>query len=174
MALRKIVLEGDDILRKKSKAVTVFDERLHELLDDMWETMTDANGVGLAAPQVGIIRRAVVIDVTPRQAASDEVVETARENPPEQTAQMKYELINPVISYAEGETEESEGCLSIPGVSGMVKRPKIVRVKAQDRYGKEFEVTGAGLLAKALCHEIDHLEGILFTDIATSLEEPES
>jgi peptide deformylase len=169
MALRKVVLEGDEILRKKSKEVTVFGERLHELLDDMWETMAEAEGVGLAAPQVGVLKRAIVIDVTPKQEENAGREERNSEKTPAQT---QFELINPVLIHAEGEMEETEGCLSVPGVVGTVKRPKRVKVKAQDRYGNEVEVTGEGLLAKALCHELDHLEGVLFIDIAVSIEEP--
>jgi peptide deformylase len=169
MALRNIVLEGDEILRKRAKDVTVFGERLHELLDDMWETMEQAGGVGLAAPQVGMLRRIVVIDVTPPQ---DEDGDAAP--PVDETAVTRVELVNPVIMHSEGESCESEGCLSVPGVVGTVCRPAVVRVKALDRNGDEFELTGDGYLAKAICHEIDHLEGVLFIDIAEDLEETDS
>ncbi|MDD2956216.1 MAG: peptide deformylase [Oscillospiraceae bacterium] len=144
MAIRNIVKEGDEVLRKISKPVTKFDERLWQLLDDMAETMAEANGVGLAAPQVGILRRVVVIDV----------------------GEGVIELINPQIISAAGEDVGPEGCLSVPGEWGIVARPEKAAAKAQDRNGKEIVVEGEGLLARALCHEIDHLEGRLFRDIA--------
>lgn len=142
MAIRNVVQKNDEILRKKSKPVREFDEKLWELLDDMRETMTKNDGVGLAAVQVGVLRRAIVLDVN----------------------YMKIELINPVIIDSFGEQIEKEGCLSCKGDWGYVKRPREVTVKAQDRYGNEFVITGVDLLAKAFCHEIDHLEGILFID----------
>ena len=142
MALRKIVEVGDPILRKKSRPVEKFDERLHTLLDDMRETLIDADGAGLAAPQVGVMRRIAIV-----------------ENEGEY-----IELINPEIVSREGEQEEIEGCLSVPGVWGITHRPMKVTVKATDRNGKEFTVSGEGLLARAFCHEIDHLSGKLFTD----------
>ena len=142
MALRNVVKKGDDILRKKCRPVEKFDDRLATLVEDMIETMYEANGVGLAAPQVGILRRICVIDVG--------------EGP--------IELINPAIISEEGDQIGDEGCLSIPGQSGLVKRPMKVAVKAQDRSGNTFEVSGEGLLARAFCHEIDHLNGILYTD----------
>lgn len=144
MAIRNIVKEGDEVLRKVSKPVTRFDQKLWTLLDDMAETMQEANGVGLAAPQVGILRRVVVIDV------GDGVIE----------------LINPQVISTAGENVGPEGCLSIPGEWGMVARPEKAAVKAQDRTGKEIVVEGEGLLARALCHETDHLDGRLFRDIA--------
>ncbi len=150
MAIRNIVKEGDDVLRKKSRVVVKFDERLHTLLDDMAETMYEEHGVGLAAPQVGILKRVVVIDV------GDGLIE----------------LVNPVILEARGKVEDSEGCLSIPGEYGMVVRPSKVKVKAQNRYGEEIILKGSDLLARAFCHEIDHLEGILFTDLATKMLDP--
>lgn len=142
MALRNIVKDGDPVLRKKCREVTSFDERLHILLDDMKETLAYANGAGLAAPQVGILKRVALVSV-------DEDY---------------FELINPEIIAAEGEQTDPEGCLSIPGVCGTVSRPYKVTVKAQDRYGKEFTATGEALLARAFCHELDHLDGILFKD----------
>lgn len=142
MALRNIIHDGDPVLRKKCRVVTDFNERLHVLLDDMNETLVHANGAGLAAPQVGVLRRVAVVSV------DDEY----------------YELVNPEIIKTEGEEISPEGCLSIPGVCGTVSRPYKVTVKAQDRYGKEFTVRGEGLLARAFCHEIDHLDGILFKD----------
>lgn len=142
MAIREIREKGDEILYKKCKAVVKFDEKLHILLDDMYETMQSRDGVGLAAPQVGILKRAVVIDV----------------------GDGKIELINPEIVEESGEQTGSEGCLSIPGVFGEVTRPNVVTVKAQDRDGKWFKITGKELLARAFCHEIEHLDGKLFLD----------
>jgi peptide deformylase len=191
MALRTIIVDGDEILRKKSKEVKKFGERTHMLLDDMWETMREADGVGLAAPQVGILRRAIVIDVTdPERAdaeegatseASDAGVAADGEPAVSEPAELPelpvntpggflYELLNPAIVESAGESLEREGCLSVPGVSGLVKRPERVTVKAFDRDGNEIIVEGKGILAKALCHEVDHLEGILFTDIAEETE----
>lgn len=144
MALRQIVKFGDDILRKKSRPVTNFDERLWQLLDDMAETMHSKDGAGLAAVQVGVLRRAVVIDVHDGSGV--------------------IELINPEIISEEGTQVGGEGCLSAPNVWEDVERPNIVTVKAQDRFGKEFTRTGSALLARAFCHEIDHLDGILFID----------
>ena len=141
MALRNIVKFGDPILNKKSRKVEKFDERLATLIDDMFETMYDANGAGLAAVQVGILKRVVVIDVG--------------EGP--------IELVNPEITFKEGEQRESEGCLSLPGKWGVTVRPKKVQVKAQDRNGKWQVFTGEDLKARAFCHEIDHLDGILLT-----------
>lgn len=142
MALRNIVTEGDSVLRKTCRSVLNFDEKLAQLLDDMKETMYKAEGVGLAAPQVGILRRICVVDV------GDGLIE----------------LINPVIESEEGEQEGSEGCLSLPGKSGIVRRPMKVTVRAQDRNGNTFTVTGEELKARAFCHEIDHLNGILYID----------
>ena len=142
MAIREIREKGDEILYKKCKAVVKFDEKLHILLDDMYETMQSRDGVGLAAPQVGILKRAVVIDV----------------------GDGKIELINPEIVEGSGEQTGSEGCLSVPGVFGEVTRPNVVTVKAQDRDGKWFKITGKELLARAFCHEIEHLDGKLFLD----------
>lgn len=148
MALRKVLTEEDKTLFKKSREVTKFDNRLHVLLDDMADTLESANGVGLAAPQVGVLRRAVI------------VLET---NVGEEEEPYIIELVNPVIISTEGEQYGSEGCLSVPDEYGLVKRPEKVTVRAQDRDGKTFEVTGEGLTARCFCHEIDHLEGILFT-----------
>lgn len=142
MALRNIVKEGDPTLRKISRSVLNFDDRLCQLLDDMADTLYDADGCGLAAPQVGILRRICIVDV------GDGLIE----------------LINPVITSEEGEQKETEGCLSCPGEYGVTKRPMKVTVKAQDRNGNTFTVSGEGLKARAFCHEIDHLNGILFKD----------
>lgn len=145
MAIRKIVELGDEKLRKHAKPVEKFDLRLRLLLKDMADTMYKANGVGLAAPQVGILRRAVVVDVG--------------EDEPQ-----LFELVNPEIIAFEGEQEGPEGCLSVPGRSGVVKRPEKVTVRAQDGRGNPVEITAEGFLARAFCHEIDHLDGILYID----------
>lgn len=142
MAIRNIVERGDPCLEKICRPVTDFNQRLHILLDDMAETLTESGGVGLAAPQVGILRRVcLVID------SEDEIIE----------------LINPRIIKAEGEQTGLEGCLSIPGRYGVVTRPYTVRVRAQDRYGDFFEVEDEELTARCFCHEIDHLDGVLYT-----------
>lgn len=151
MALRNIVKFGDDILRKKCREVTVFDDKLWVLLDDMYETMQSANGVGLAAPQVGILRRVCVIDV----------------------GDGPIELINPVITSMRGKQRAVEGCLSAPGQWGYVTRPAKVKVTAQNRYGKEVKFEGTELLARTFCHEIDHLNGVIFTDLADEMVENE-
>lgn len=151
MALRKIVTSDQPGLYKTSRPVKDFNERLHVLLDDMNETLASENGVGLAAPQVGVLRRAVI------------VLET---NVPEGEEPYIIELINPEIIEVSGSQRGSEGCLSLPGEYGIVVRPNVVKVRAQDRYGNEFEVTGEGLTARCFCHEIDHLEGVIFTDLA--------
>ncbi len=151
MAIRNIVKDGDDILHKKCREVIKFDQRLWVLLDDMAETMYDADGVGLAGPQVGVLRRVCVIDI----------------------GEGLIELVNPVVIKTEGEQETAEGCLSFPGEYGITKRPMFVTVKAQDRNGKFFEISGKELLAKALCHEIDHLDGIVYKDIVIRMLSPE-
>lgn len=142
MATRKIVYEGDETLRKTCRPIKEIDKRTKMLLSDMAETMYAAQGVGLAAPQVGVLRRLVVIDV----------------------GEGLLELINPVITQTEGSMVNVEGCLSIPGKRGTVERPEKVVVRAMDRHGHDIEVTGTGLLAMALCHEIDHLDGVLYID----------
>ena len=140
MALRNIVLEGDPILYKKCRKVEKFDESLSTLIDDMLETMKNSNGVGLAAPQIGILKRVVVINV----------------------GDGNIELVNPTIIAFSGEQREGEGCLSCPGQYVVTLRPKFVKVKAQDRFGNEVVYQGQMLKARAFCHEIDHLDGILF------------
>lgn len=144
MALRNIrnYNEEDTILRKKSKVVKIIDEKTQILLADMADTMYQANGVGLAAPQIGILKRLVVIDV----------------------GEGLIKLINPVILERSGEQQDMEGCLSVPDISGEVLRPQKVRIKAQDENGNYFELEGTDLLARAFCHELDHLDGILFID----------
>jgi len=159
MALRNILKDNDSGLLKKSRIVTDFNKRLHVLLDDMRETLIDANGLGLAAPQVGVLRRAILIVDT-----SIEVDESAE--PEEQYSSQIVELINPEIIARSGEQSGSEGCLSVPGIYGLVKRPDFVKVRAQDRTGMTFEIWGKGLTARALCHEVDHLEGVMFTTLA--------
>lgn len=151
MATRNIILIGDEILRKKSKPVTEFDEKLGVLIDDMKETLANENGVGLAAPQVGVLKRVIVV-------VDDD----------------KYiELVNPVVYKASGVQENVEGCLSIPGKYGITSRPRKVTVKAFDRSGKEIKVTGTEVLARGLCHEIDHLNGVLFIDNVIRMLDPE-
>ena len=142
MAIRQIAQIGEPVLRKKSKVVEKFDQKLIDLLEDMADTMYEADGVGLAAPQVGILKRVVVIDV------GDGIIE----------------LINPEIIETSGEQIDAEGCLSVVGETAEVKRPYVVKVRAQDRHGNTFEIEGEELLARAFCHEIDHLDGVLFVD----------
>ena len=144
MAKLKIVKFGDPLLRKVSRPVEEITPRIITLLDDMRETMRAAEGCGLAAVQVGILRRIAIIEVEEGKV---------------------YELINPKIVAFAGEQQEMEGCLSNPGNSGITKRPKAVTVRATDRYGKEFELRGTDLLARAICHECDHLDGKLYTDV---------
>ena len=143
MALRRIVLQGEDCLTKVCRPVTDFDNRLHILLNDMADTLLDSGGVGLAAPQVGILRRVCVV-----QNENDEIIE----------------LINPEIVYTQGEQTGMEGCLSVPGKFGVVTRPEVVRVRAQDRDGNFFEVEDSDLTARCFCHEIEHLDGHLFVE----------
>lgn len=145
MAKLKIVKVGDDTLRKRCREVDSITPRVWTLLDDMVQTMRDADGVGLAAPQVGILRRIVVVEVTPGEV---------------------YELINPKIIAYSGEQEGPEGCLSVPGKCGIVKRPMHVTVRAMNRHGEVVDYTGSELLARAFCHEIDHLDGTLYIDKA--------
>lgn len=144
MAIRKIREIGDPCLNKKCRDVEAFDKKLHTLLDDMTDTMIEANGVGLAAPQVGILRKVVVIDL----GEEDGILE----------------LINPVITFTEGSYTDVEGCLSVPGKAGEVERPEKATVRAFDRNGVEFEFTGEGLYARCICHECDHLDGKLYVD----------
>ena len=151
MAILNIVKEGDPTLRKICRPVTEITPRILTLLDDMRETLIEANGAGLAAPQVGILRRIALVDL------GEEIVE----------------LINPVILESEGEQEEVEGCLSVPDVWGVTRRPAYVKVKALNRNGEEYTVEGEGLNARCLCHEIDHLDGHLFTDNVLHILTPE-
>ena len=151
MAIREIRKEGEDILRKKCRRVEKIDEKLTELLDDMIETLHQANGVGLAAPQVGVLKQVAVVDI----------------------GEGVIELINPEIIETRGALVDTEGCLSIPGVWAHVERPQTVKVRATGRDGKEHVYKGSGLLARAFCHEIDHLSGTLFIDKAIRYVNPE-
>ena len=146
MGLRKILTDKEPALHKVCKPVTAFDGKLHKLLDDMRETLIDANGVGLAAPQVGILRRIFLVDVG---LDGNEIIE----------------FINPEILETDGEQEGAEGCLSVPGKYGLVKRPYWVKVRAQDRYGDWFEAEGEELIGRCFCHENDHLDGIVYTQV---------
>ena len=150
MATRNIVTKEEPLLYKKSRPVKAFDARLHPLLDDMAETLLSSGGVGLAAPQVGVLRRAVL------------VIET---NVPEGEEEKLIELINPEIIESSGEQYGAEGCLSFPDEYGLVRRPMDVTVRAQDRNGDFFTVSGTGLTARCFCHEIDHLDGVVFTTL---------
>ena len=143
MGIRKILTDKEPSLHKVCKEVTVVDKKLHKLLDDMADTLAEANGVGLAAPQVGILRRVVIVDV------GDEILE----------------LVNPTLVETSGEQIGAEGCLSVPGRYGLVKRPNVAKVKAQDRYGEWFEAEGEELIARCFCHELDHLDGIVYTQV---------
>ena len=148
MAIRPILTDRDPALHKKCHAVTQFDERLGDLLDDMKETLTDANGAGLAAPQIGILRRAVIV-----VDENDEMLE----------------LVNPEIVQEEGEQDGLEGCLSLPGMWGNVTRPDWVKIRAQDRNGQWFEMEGTDLTARCFCHEISHLDGHMYTELTDRL-----
>ena len=143
MGLRKILTDKDPALHKVCKPVENFDRKLHKLLDDMRETLIDSNGVGLAAPQVGILRRVVLVDV------GEEILE----------------LINPELLETDGEQVGPEGCLSVPGKYGLVKRPYYAKVRAQDRHGEWFEAEGEELIGRCFCHELDHLDGIVYTEV---------
>ena len=144
MGLRKILTDKEPALHKVCKPVVNFDSKLHKLLDDMVETLRQANGVGLAAPQIGILRRVVIVDV-----GEDEMLE----------------LVNPTLLETSGEQCGAEGCLSVPGRYGLVKRPYYAKVRAQDRNGEWFEAEGEELIARCFCHELDHLDGILYTEV---------
>ena len=146
MGLRKILTDKDPALHKTCKPVTAFDEKLHKLLDDMAQTLIESGGVGLAAPQVGILRRIFLVDVGVEE---NEIIE----------------FINPEILETDGEQVGPEGCLSVPGKYGLVKRPYFVKVRAQDRYGDWFEAEGEELIGRCFCHENDHLDGIIYTEV---------
>ena len=174
MALRKVIVKGDPLLHRKAREITEITDRIRMLTEDMWDTMYEANGVGLAAPQVGVLRRLAVIDVTEEPEEDDDDAEESTEPKPEPEI-IKYVLINPeIIEVSEEKVTTKEGCLSVPGFIGEVERPSWVKVRAMDLDGKFFEVEGEGMLAKALLHELDHLDGVLYTDIADSVEEVEN
>ena len=143
MGLRKILTDKEPALHKTCKPVVSFDSKLHKLLDDMADTLAEANGVGLAAPQIGILRRVVIVD----------------------TGEEILELINPVMLETDGEQVGPEGCLSVPGKYGLVKRPYYAKVRAQDRFGEWYEVEGEELIGRCFCHELDHLDGIVYTEV---------
>ena len=143
MGLRKILTDKDPALHKVCKPVEVFDKKLHKLLDDMAETLEQAQGVGLAAPQIGILRRVVIVD----------------------TGEEILELVNPTLLETDGEQVGPEGCLSVPGKYGLVKRPYYAKVRAQDRYGNWYEAEGEELIGRCFCHELDHLDGIVYTEV---------
>lgn len=150
MALRNIRTDEDPILRKKSKPVREVNDKIKMIIEDMIETMYDANGVGLAAPQVGLLKRIFVVDIYDETGVKV--------------------FVNPEIIEKRGEIEGEEGCLSIPGKVGMVKRPEYVKIKALNKAGESFELEAEGFLARAICHENDHLNGVLYTDIASNVE----
>lgn len=177
MALRKLRYEDESILRKRSKEVKIVDAKILQLLDDMRETLEDINGLGLAAPQIGVLKRVAIIFHMEDDEELEEITEAELEErhdeivdgTDEEVEAELIELINPVIIEQTGVQAVEEACLSVLGKKGVVQRPAFVRVRALNRYGEEFEVTGEGLLARALCHEIDHLDGVLFVDKATEI-----
>ena len=148
MAIRNVVQVGDDVLRQRCNEVTEFDEKLHALLDDMKDTVKKEQGAGLAAPQVGVLRRVVVVDVE----------------------EGYFEFINPVLLQQKGEQSGWEGCLSVRGKSGIVSRPMKVTLAFQDRYGEKYVLKAKGFFARAICHELDHLDGVLYIDKAVQIE----
>ena len=158
MALRNIVTQGDPALTKKCREVTEFNDRIRQLIEDLGDTLLESGGVGLAAPQVGVLRRVIVVLETNVGEDEDEIL---------------YELVNPEIIEQSGEQSGPEGCLSFPGVYGIVTRPEYVKVRAYDRDGEPFEVEAHGLTARCFCHEIDHLDGHLFTEKAERILDPE-
>ncbi len=158
MAIRRILKDGEELLLKTSRPVTEFNDRLHTLLEDMADTLLESGGVGLAAPQVGVLRRVVLVIETNVGEDEDEFI---------------LELINPEIIAADGEQRGTEGCLSFPGQYGIVTRPNWVRVRAQDRFGSFFEVEGEALTARCFCHEVDHLNGVVFPQRAERMLRPE-
>ena len=151
MALRNIYIDGDPILRKKCRPVEEITPRILQLLDDMHETLEKAQGVGLAAPQAGVLRRIVIVEIGDK----------------------KYEMINPEIVATKGKQEEIEACLSVPDKYGLVKRPAWVKVRATDRNGNVYEAEGDGLMARCFCHELDHLDGTLYIDRAIEMYDPD-
>lgn len=170
MTVREIVFVPDPVLRKKAKVVTKFDDKLQTLIDDMVETMREAPGVGLAAPQVGVLERVVVIEYYENEADEDEDLEEGAPEPPKRL----YTIVNPVIVRKSVEVEDgTEGCLSVPGYNGTVERHLTITVKGQNRYGQPVTLKLKDWTARIFQHEIDHLEGVLFTDLATRIWKPE-
>ncbi len=196
MALRNIVKDGDPLLKKKCREVTDFGDRLHQLLEDMAETMIEADGLGLAAPQVGILRRVfVALDVTElgddedddmlEDSFDEDAEDMNEEDLGDETDDDEYdeedeeelcviEFINPEILEQKGESRSYEGCLSFPGKFGAIERPTWVKVRAFDRFGKEFFVEAEGLMARCICHEINHLDGVTIDDLAEYFYDPET
>lgn len=182
MALRKLRYDDDSILRKHSKEIETVDGKTIQLLDDMLETLEEVDGFGLAAPQVGVLKRAVVILYSGEEDEDEEEFKgkgkhkrnknKKKPDPPEEEVEPElYEFINPIIVEQHGTQKIAEACLSVPGKNGVVERPKTVTVRALNRAGQEFELTAEGLLARGICHEIDHLDGILYIDKATDIKE---
>jgi len=160
MAIRNIRLHGDNILRKVAKPVELFDDKLHTLLNDMLDTLRKHNGMGIAAPQVGVLKRIAMVEI-------EKETDTKKKKKQQQleTEYGFYELINPVIVETEGETQENEACLSLPGKNAPLARPDRIVVQAVDRQGTPYTVVGTGVMARAMCHEIDHLDGIMYVDL---------
>jgi peptide deformylase len=177
MALRKLRYDDENILRKRSREITEIDDKTVQLLDDMRETLESIDGFGLAAPQVGILKRAIIMLYSGEEDEDDDEDDKRRKRKnrkhkkeePEVEPEL-YEFINPVIIGQTGIQTKEEACLSVPGKSGMVERPEFVTVRAADRFGAEFEKTFDGLRARGLCHEIDHLDGVLYIDKATDIK----
>jgi len=169
MALRKIVTEGDPILRKKARPVEAVDDRIRMILDDMLETMRDADGCGLAAPQVGILKRLFVVEV-PEENNSDNA-EGRKKTANAEPKMRLLKLANPEILEMSGAQTGEEGCLSVPGLVGNVTRPEYIKLKALNYNGEPVEIEAKGFHAVAICHEFDHLEGVLYTDKATGIHE---
>jgi len=170
MALRNLRYNDESILRKKTREIKEIDDKVLQLLDDMKETLEDINGLGLAAPQIGLLKRVAIIIYEGED--DEEGIEGEGETAEvEEREPQLIELINPVIIEQTGVQKVEEACLSITDKKGIVERPMFVKVKALNRYGEEFEITGEGLLARALCHEIDHLDGILFIDKAFEISD---
>ena len=176
MALRKIVTEGDPILRKRAREVEEVNDRIRGIFDDMVETMRDADGCGLAAPQVGLLKRLIVVEV-PEPTLTDETADTEEDLEIEEREEGKENpmilltLANPEIMEAQGTQTGAEGCLSVPGYTGTVERPRWIKLRALDYSNNQVEIEAEGFLAVAISHEMDHLEGVLFTDKATEVKD---
>lgn len=176
MALRKIVTEGDPILRKRAREVEEVSDRIRGIFDDMVETMRDADGCGLAAPQVGLLKRLIVVEVpeptlTDETANTEEDLEIQEREEGEETPMILLTLANPEIIQAQGTQTGAEGCLSVPGYTGTVERPRWIKLRALDYSNNQVEIEAEGFLAVAISHEMDHLEGVLFTDKATEVKD---